>query len=1423
MNTTEIENIQFVLVNDETVLTDATVEIQYTEAYYDGKPKDGGPYDVHLGTNDNNVTCAVCKKTAPHCIGHFGYITLKFPIIQPLVLKDVYKWISIICSECGRCVLSQDEIVKFPPHKRFEGVWGKIKSKSNFNCHHCQAIVPKISKLKGDEESIFEMRFPGIDTPKELYAKNVATILGKISDETIRLLGRDPRQHPKDYVLNYLPIPPSTIRPDNKKLSSGQSITHNLTSMITSIMTHNKNLPDSIGQKLDIFNQQQITDKEKESIKKLTTYYYAYIKGSNDQKSLTLADLLKGKKGHFRGNQMGKRVNNTSRATVSNSIDCRVDELSVPLKFAKILQVREIVQAFNIDRLNSYVLNGTAFYPGATMIVKRSGNRKRVFYINSELSNVQKLEIGDELYRDLITGDYINFNRQPSLKETNITAMRVVVTEDPNLNTLGFNVIATKLFNADFDGDAMNAIPASSIAARTEIEMLNSAQKKMIDMNTGKPAFGQVDDSIIGMAELSRKGRTFDKFNALLMFSKTDYYPIFEENKIYTNHDIINVCFEKTPLTFENATTYYQETLAPFVEYDPDEIRLKIEKGKWISGVFDKKNIGAGAVGGLYHEIAKQYSKKNALDLIYNMQQMAITYLRLQGFTVGINDLIISEEAKRKVDEISSQIIKRSYIISDKLHRGELIPPIGKTVTEYYEELQLNELQILDDFVEVVFKGIDQKTNSLFKLFMFGSKGSPENFLNLVSSVGQKKINGERIKENYDFKRASSRSRRYETEPIARGYIPNSYKTGLTSTNYIHNAQASRFDLISKALMTSVTGHANRKSVKNLESIVIDNFRAAKKHKNIVQHLYGENGLDARYCEQVKLRLIAMSRDEINEKFYTKHNNIDEEIETLIRDRDLYRERIKRVETINIKESFKDVVTLPVNIALTRKKFVASYDSKSTKTNANKLYQKVKQFCNDLKYIFTSHEQKIKQSEVPIFYENAVFMLRIAVRTELATKVLLDEGINEDLLDIILDYIWHKVVTALIDPGTAAGILAAQAYSEPLTQYMLDAQHRSAKGGTSKSDMNKVDEIFGATEVDKVSDPSMTLFITSKDEEITEAKVQELATQIELITLKDVVSSVQVFHEKYGNPIHPDYKHEAEDIKNFNKNNPLLKVPDLAPWRIRFVISKTQLILKSLSLEYIVKKLRQTTKDIYFVYNSEQSKVIHISAFISPRSLSKDHSLNTVIQIVDELLAKNIRGIEGILTTSVKKRNVVKFIEDKPKEVEEYYIVTSGSNIVGCLTYAYETINNPNITSYVTIDPDNIQTDNITEIERMYGIEATRTKIINEMRNIIGDLFHTYYLIYADEMTFTGEYTAISKGGLTRREPNPLLGMAYEAPVGTLEKVVFNRDLVPVTGISGPLMMGTVPKIGTMFNQCIVDVDFVKKNKKSIEDVLDNL
>jgi DNA-directed RNA polymerase subunit A' len=151
------------------------------------------------------------------------------------------------------------------------------------------------------------------------------------------------------------------------------------------------------------------------------------------------------KEGRIRANLVCKRVFFISRSTISGNSSYRIDEVGVPLEFARILQVEETVQEYNRDWLMPFFLNGRRQYPGSTQVVRRAtGDLHDV----AGLRNT-RLEVGDVLFRDVVDGDLAYFNRQPTLERSSLGVHRVNVIRDPAVHTFQMNVTACANYNAD--------------------------------------------------------------------------------------------------------------------------------------------------------------------------------------------------------------------------------------------------------------------------------------------------------------------------------------------------------------------------------------------------------------------------------------------------------------------------------------------------------------------------------------------------------------------------------------------------------------------------------------------------------------------------------------------------------------------------------------------------------------------------------------------------------------------------------------------------------------------------------------------------------------------------------------------------------------------------------------------------------------
>lgn len=957
----------------------------------------------------------------------------------------------------------------------------------------------------------------------------------------------------------------------------------------------------------------------------------------------------------------------------------------------------------------------------------------------------------------------------------------------------------------------MNLIFATGIAARNELAEMSKVSNWLISHTNSAPKIGQVDDSIIGSFELTRSGVTLSKYHAMLLFQHSTYLPSFADvgKDGISGRACVSKLLENTPINFSRVPEFYKTDFAPWMNYDPSEIKVVIDQGVIKQGVLDKKSIGKGARGGIYHLIANEYSPEAALDVMFNMQQLAIAFTMHAGFTIGIMDVMISRESKEEIDRTSADIINKSRLITERLNNGEIIPPIGKTVEQFFEEEQINTLQIFEDFTKPIMESIDPHTNNLFKLILSGSKGKLENLLSMVSSGGQKVINGERIRQKFGFKRTLPFFPRFDTSPEARGYITNSFLTGMTSSEYIFNAMAARFDLITKALTTASTGYQTRKSVLTMQSIVTNNFMWSVKGRSVLQFSYGEDYLNAQKIEHVKFHTVFMSDAEFEQRYL--HKDFPAEFAKMKDDRNRYRKYFWKLELMNVKELMTDERGVAVNVERVIADVIRDnleYLKEPDNATLTIMTRAVTNFCDNLPYVFMNETQEAKKALIPDFVAAAAWLMQMLVRSSLHPKELVRLKLIPTVLYIILDKIRLRYSQAIIDPGTAVGIIAAQSFSGPLTQYMLDAHHRSASGGTSTNVIDQVADILAVKSVDSLANPTMFIPVLPEYEGDI-ARVQEIANSIEVMRLSQFVVSWQVFYEKFAEPVHSRFVHEADIIKNFMDLNPLLILPaDLTRWCIRFALNKTTMILKNMSMELIVSKLREIFPDTFIVYTHENSRDLFIRVYLRNIMFKTVVTTQLVAGIKDTILTTIIRGVEGILNARVIPlvRNRLNPDGSVTRNTKCWGIKTEGTNLAGILCNRY-------------VDRLKVHSSAIPEMCAVFGLEAGRQKIISGMRDIVPTDYR-HYLCYADEMSYQGVLSGVELGGLKKRDANNvLLRIGFGHSFATIKEAAINA-LEDTAGGIAQFLIGSVPKHGTLYNSFAVNEEFVKANVKQAEDII---
>jgi DNA-directed RNA polymerase subunit A' len=125
-----------------------------------------------------------------------------------------------------------------------------------------------------------------------------------------------------------------------------------------------------------------------------------------------------------------------------------------------------------------------------------------------------------------------------------------------------------------------------------------------------------------------------------------------------------------------------------------------------------------------------------------------------------------------------------------------------------------------------------------------GARGSTLNIGQMTAALGQQSIRGKRIQKGY-HNRALSHFKPNETSPDAKGFVKSNYRDGLSPLEFFFHAMGGREGLVDTAVRTQQSGYMQRRLINALEHLKIEYDHTVRDpHGNIVQYLYGEDGID---------------------------------------------------------------------------------------------------------------------------------------------------------------------------------------------------------------------------------------------------------------------------------------------------------------------------------------------------------------------------------------------------------------------------------------------------------------------------------------------------------------------------------------------------------------------------------------------------
>ncbi|ADX83198.1 DNA-directed RNA polymerase subunit A'' [Saccharolobus islandicus] len=255
-----------------------------------------------------------------------------------------------------------------------------------------------------------------------------------------------------------------------------------------------------------------------------------------------------------------------------------------------------------------------------------------------------------------------------------------------------------------------------------------------------------------------------------------------------------------------------------------------------------------------------------------------------------------------------------------------------------------------------------------------------------------------------------------------------------------------------------------------------------------------------------------------------------------------------------------------------------------------------------------------------------------------------------------------------------------------------------------------------------------------------------------------------------------EYKHDKEKALEVARKLEYTKIEnvvsstsiDIASMSIILQLDNEMLKDKGVTVDD-VKKAINRLKLGEFVIDESEGNTLNIS-------FANIDSIAALFKLRDKILNTKIKGIKGIKRAIVQKKG------------DEYIILTDGSNLSGVL-------------SVKGVDIAKVETNNIREIEEVFGIEAAREIIIREISKVLAeqglDVDMRHILLVADVMTRTGVVRQIGRHGVTGEKNSVLARAAFEVTVKHLLDAAARGDVEEFKGVVENIIIGHPIKLGT--------------------------
>lgn len=562
---------------------------------------------------------------------------------------------------------------------------------------------------------------------------------------------------PEWMFLTTLPVMPPALRP-MVPLDGGRFATADINDLYRRVINRNnrlKKLKEINAPDVILRNEKRILQEAVDSLIDNSIRHGNATGGALTQAQRrplkSLADNLKGKRGLFRANLLGKRVDYSGRSVIVVGPDLKLNQCGLPKHMAL-----ELFKPFVISELL----------------------RKELAYNIRGASRLIDEDIPEvwAILEDVIKNKYVLLNRAPTLHRLGIQAFQPVLIEG---NAIQIHPLVCTAFNADFDGDQMAVHVPLGEEAQIEAREIMASDKNILKPGNGEPTVtGKLLDVILGCYWMTKE----------LSGQKG-------EGKYYSSPNAAITAFDFGAVDFRAKIKVLATDTPKYTQFNGGVFETTVGRLLFNSVMpstypYINKEMTRKAMAGIVDDLIEKYGIDNVSPMLDKIKSFGFKYATYSGVTWGIDDIKepvgkteIIEKAKDEADTVLEQYNLGFLSKEERLRKNIEIWHAAKAKVE----------KLIPDTLD--------KNGSVYDMVYSGARGS---FGQITQMAGMKGLIATTSGETIEFPILSSN--KHGLTPIEYFITTHGSRKGLTDTA-LNTAKAGYltrrlFDVAQDAIIT---------------------------------------------------------------------------------------------------------------------------------------------------------------------------------------------------------------------------------------------------------------------------------------------------------------------------------------------------------------------------------------------------------------------------------------------------------------------------------------------------------------------------------------------------------------------------------------------------------------------------------------------